>query len=211
MPDVKISVWLCGLLLVAPACAHAQVTVNQAALRQLQGLPAPAPVEAPAARPAVARPHKLYKRHIEKHLAETHAAVKPVPVVAKPAPAPKPAMPAPQPVVAKPAVPPAPPKPAIPSLATLDFAPGSAALPANAQAVLKPFCAASTPVPVIAHAPRDPNDASGAMRLSLARAFAIRDALTACGVSAANVIPRAAGPAKSGDSNQAEIGAGAKP
>lgn len=206
MPDVKISIWLCGLLLVAPAYAHAQVTVNPAALRQLQGLPEPAPVAAPAARPAMARPHKIYKRHTENH-----AAVKPVLAVAKPAPAPKPAPPAPQPVVAKPVAPPAPPKPAIPSLATLDFAPGSAALPANAQAVLKPFCAASTPVPVIAHAPRDPNDASGAMRLSLARAFAIRDALTACGVNAANVIPRAAGPAKSGDSNQAEIGAGAKP
>ncbi|WP_234730595.1 OmpA family protein [Acidocella facilis] len=203
---MKISVWLCGLLLVAPAYAHAQVTVNQAALRQLQGLPEPAPVAAPAARPAMARPHKIYKRHTENH-----AAVKPVLAVAKPAPAPKPAPPAPQPVVAKPVAPPAPPKPSIPSLATLDFAPGSAALPVNAQAVLKPFCAASTPVPVIAHAPRDPNDASGAMRLSLARAFAIRDALTACGVNAANVIPRAAGPAKSGDSNQAEIGAGAKP
>lgn len=117
--------------------------------------------------------------------------------------------------MAKPPAPPAPkpqaPKPAIPALARIEFPPGSAVLPASAASTLKPFCAAATAVPVVARAPSDPLDPSGAMRLAMARAFAIRDALTACGLPAQNIIPRAAGNVPGADNNQAQIGASAKP
>ncbi|MDE1895726.1 MAG: OmpA family protein [Rhodospirillales bacterium] len=96
-------------------------------------------------------------------------------------------------------------------VARIEFAPGSATLPAGASAALKPFCTASAPVPVIARAPTDPNDPSGAMRLSMARTFAIRDALTACGVPAQNIIPRASGSVPGADDNEALIGASAAP
>lgn len=118
---------------------------------------------------------------------------------------PKPAAPA-QPA---PAAPPA--APAIPSLAKIEFAPGSATLPANAADTLKPFCAATSEVPVVTYAPADNSDPSAAMRLSMARAFAIRDALTACGVKPQYVIPRASGPKPGADDNEALIGASAKP
>ena len=99
----------------------------------------------------------------------------------------------------------------MPSLVRIEFGPGSAVLPANAASILKPFCASATMVPVVARAPADPSDPSSAMRLSMARALAIRDALTACGVPSQNVIPRAAGSVPGADNNEALIGASAKP
>jgi hypothetical protein len=78
----------------------------------------------------------------------------------------------------------------------IGFASGSAALPASAAGALKPFCAARGQTLVIdAYAPGDPSDPSAAMRLSMSRAFALRDALAACGVPGAAIIPRADGAA----------------
>ncbi len=95
---------------------------------------------------------------------------------------------------------PAPKAPAAPALpppplaASLIFAAGSAALPANAGAALKPFCKSTELISIDAHARQAmPSDPSIAMRLSLARALAVRDALAACGVPAQNILPRALG------------------
>ncbi len=203
---MKKAFWLPGLIVLIPACAFAQVSVNPAALRQLQGLPPAAP---PAAQPAVAKPalHKAPVHH-------AHPARPVIPEPAKPAPTKPPApavAPGKPPLIPAPAPKPAAPEPAIPSLARIEFGPGSAVLPANAASTLKPFCASATMVPVVARAPADPSDPSSAMRLSMARAFAIRDALTACGVPSQNVIPRAAGNVPGADNNEALIGASAKP
>jgi outer membrane protein OmpA-like peptidoglycan-associated protein len=101
------------------------------------------------------------------------------------------------PVVAKPLVPviakPAPPAP--PANIALNFADGAATLPTNAEATLKPFCNWSGPITINAHAPADPSNPSNAMRLSMERAFAIRDALTACGVPGSRILPVADGAA----------------
>jgi len=181
-------VYLIAALCLMPACARAQVTVNPAALAQLAGIMAPTPpVVAPPARKLV---HRIVHRAV---------------VVVKP-PAPKALPPAPpvQPVVAKPvpppvAVTPPPPipvvvKPVLPKPVVLAFGAGSAALPGGAAAALQPFCAAhGTTLIIDAYAPPDPADPSAAMRLSLSRAFALRDALAACGVPAAQIIPRADG------------------
>ncbi len=140
--------------------------------------------------------------------------VKPRAVTAKPAvfkpvvPAAPPVAPAPVPVVAKPVVPAAPAvapvpvpviaKPVLPAPLVVTFSTGSAALPGDAGAGLKPFCAAKGATLIIdAYAPGDPSDPSAAMRLSLNRAFALRQALTACGVPGAQIIPRADGAAGS--------------
>jgi hypothetical protein len=45
----------------------------------------------------------------------------------------------------------------------------------------------------------DPSDPSAAPRLSMARAFALRDALMACGIPSASIIPRADGAGKNPD------------
>lgn len=92
----------------------------------------------------------------------------------------------------------------------IKFAPGSAALPAGAAASLNPFCQSPGIISIDARAPADPADASGAMRLSLARALALRDALTACGVASANIIPRALGAVPGQDDDETLLGAGAK-
>ena len=197
---MKTSLWLPCLLALIPAYGFAQVTVNSAALRQLEGLAPPAP--AVRAEPAMARPviHKPQPHHYHHAKPEAPEAIAPAPPAkpapsAKPHPAPKPALPKPVPV----------------PVARIEFAPGSAALPAGAMAALKPFCTANTPVPVVARAPTDPNDPSSAMRLSMARTFVIRDALAACGVSAQNIIPRASGSVPGADDNEALIGASAAP
>jgi len=132
-------------------------------------------------------------------------AVAPKPVVFKPVVPAAPAVaPAPMPVVAKPVVPAAPAvapvpvpviaKPVLPAPLIVTFSTGSAALPGGAGAGLKPFCAAKGSTLIIdAYAPGDPSDPSAAMRLSMSRAFALRQALTACGVPGAQIIPRADG------------------
>ncbi|WP_139284744.1 OmpA family protein [Acidocella aminolytica] len=200
---MKTSVWLPGLLALIPACGFAQVTVNPAALRQLQGLP----LIAPAVQPAVAKPHvKLPPAKPFHHTKPAKPAPLPLPPPAPPS-VPAPKVPPMVPVAPKPVAP----KPIIPTLARIQFSPGSATLPASAADTLKPFCASQRSVPVVTRAPADPSDPSSAMRLSMARAFAIRDALIACGVPAQNIIPRAAGTVPGADNNEAQIGASAKP
>lgn len=208
MPGVKKVFWLPGLIALIPTCGFAQVTVNPSALRQLEGLPAAVP--APEAQPVVAKPPvhvaPVHRAHPAKP--EKSAPSKPE----SPAPAKPPTKPlAKPPVTPAPAPKPAPPKPAVPTLVKIEFAPGSSVLPAKAASALKPFCASGAVVPVTARAPADPSDPSSAMRLSMARAFAIRDALTACGVPAQNIIPRAAGNVPGADNDEAQIGASAKP
>ncbi len=156
--------------------APAQVIFHPDALQQLRGI---APAVTPVAMQVVAP--KLHHLH---HKPVALAVTKPkqvavVPVVAKPV----------VPVIAKPA-PPAP-----PANITLDFADGAATLPANATSALKPFCSWSGTITINAHAAADPSNPSSAMRLSMERAFAIRDALTACGVPGAKILPVAAGAA----------------
>lgn len=146
------------------------------ALQQLRGI---APVVTPVAMPVVApRVHRIHHKPVVMAVAKPKQ-VAVVPVVAKPV----------VPVIAKPA-PPAP-----PANIALDFADGAATLPANAEAALKPFCNWSGPITINAHAPADPSNPSNAMRLSMERAFAIRDALTACGVPVSRILPVAAGAA----------------
>ncbi len=186
MKPYQIPLILAALL---PSLAQAQVTVNPAALAQLAGIapPPPAQVVAPVA-PPVHR-HVVHHHRLEMAVVKPAPVAKAIPVVAKPAP-----------VAAAVAVPPAPslaapaPKPVAPPHAlTVDFAPGSAALPAGTGAALKPFCESGGVISIDARAPADPNDPSVAMRLSLARAFALRDALTSCGVPSQNILPRALG------------------
>jgi len=100
------------------------------------------------------------------------------------------------------------PKPLAP--VQLSFAPGSADLPANAAAALKPFCATGGMVSIDAHAPASPADPSVAMRLSLSRAMAVKNALTACGVPAQNIVPRAMGGGPGQNDDETLIGTGAK-
>jgi outer membrane protein OmpA-like peptidoglycan-associated protein len=175
------------MVLGAVAPAAAQVTVNPAALQQLAGIAPPRPV-AVQPQPVV---HKVMFHHR-----------KPVLVVAKPlAPLPKPKPAASPPPPAK-ALPPAP-KPV-----TLSFAPGSADLPAGAALALHGFCTAPANIIIAAHAPRDASDQSAAMRLSLARALAVRDALSQCGVPPSRLIPQALGAAQGADADQTLISAG---
>jgi len=165
---------LAALSHAAPALA--QVVFNPAALVQLAGIAPPPPpaVEVPPPAPA----HHVYHHHhnlmpaVARPVPPPVVAVlaRPVPPVVKPAPAPKALTPV-----------------------GLVFAPGSAALPANAAAMLKPYCGDTGVVGIDARAPGDASDPSTAMRLSLARALAVRDALAACGVPAQNIIPRADG------------------
>ncbi|GEM_PF-2361563 len=185
MKPYQIPLILAALL---PSLAQAQVTVNSAALAQLAGIapPPPAQVVAPMPPPV---------RHVVHHHRVVVAVVKPVPVtkaipaVAKPAPIAAAVVVPPAPSLAAPA-----PKPVAPPHGlTVDFAPGSAALPASTRAALKPFCESGGVIGIDARAPADPNDPSIAMRLSLERALALRDALTSCGVPSQNILPRALG------------------
>jgi outer membrane protein OmpA-like peptidoglycan-associated protein len=126
-----------------------------------------------------------------------------VPVVAKPATA--------APVVPKPAAPAVPKPAAPPARIEIAFATGSATLPADAAARLTPFCKVSGPIVINARAPADPDDNSSSMRLSLARALAVRAVLSACGVMSQNLLPRALGAAPGGADNITEIEAGLTP
>jgi hypothetical protein len=186
-----------GLLLIAPD-AGAQVIINPAALAQLAGI-APPVVSAP---PVIReKPRKIAYRRVYRMRAKPVLAASRM--VAKPAPLP--AKPVIQPAAARPAPPPAA-KPLLP--ATIKFASGGAALPGNSAAMLKPFCAHPGGMIMIdAYAAADPSDPSSAPRLSMSRAFAIRDALTACGIPSSSIIPRANGAAKVPNPNAAEISA----
>lgn len=205
---MKQSVLLTGFLLLAPACAAAQVTVNPAALQQLAGVipppepiaaavPAPSHPHAPAARPRWRKPQggELDARRApEPH---PHPTPQPTPV---------------QQATAR-LVPPVPPKPAPPpqkplAPVTLTFAPGSAALPANATAALQPYCASKNMIAIDGRAPTDPTDLSAAMRLSLARAMAVQAALTACGVPVQKILPRALGDVPGRNENEILVGIG---
>jgi len=202
--------WVFAIVAIVfvPAVARAQVTVNPAALQQLAGFVIPASPALPPVVHHVAHrvAHKIRPRAAvvmvkppEDVLVAPKMPVTPpgppvVPVVAKPVRPPAPAVtPVPVPVIAKPVVPP-PPVQKLPVPLVVSFAAGSASLPGNEGAGLKPFCAAKGATLIIdAYAPGDPSDPSAAMRLSMSRAFALRQALTACGVPGANIIPRADG------------------
>jgi outer membrane protein OmpA-like peptidoglycan-associated protein len=173
---VKCLQALSFLLFTVPALAPAQVIFHPDALQQLRGIaPAVTPVAMQVVAPKVHRTHhKLVAAVVTKP-----KQVAMVPVVAKPL----------VPVIAKPA-PPAP-----PATIAVNFADGSAALPASAGAALTPFCTWSGTITINAHAPADPSNPSNAMRLSMERAFAIRDALTACGVPGSRILPVADGAA----------------
>ena len=205
-------------LCLLPGWGGAQVIVHQAALDQLAGIapagaapagqavvpgPAPAPMVRHVVRPV--RRKRIYAPSVvafEQPPPLPSAA--PVTQAARP-PVPAPAAPRP------PAAPPARPIPVVlppPAAAALRFAAGSAELPAGAAAILKPICTAAEPsgtVDVAAPAPASPGDPSLGMRLAMQRAFAVRDALAACGISPARIIPRAVGAAGGADPDTARI------
>ncbi|OYV39707.1 MAG: hypothetical protein B7Z81_02950 [Acidocella sp. 20-61-6] len=156
----------------------AQVSVNAAALGQLSGVAPPPAVAAPV-KPRIVHPHPAVARK-KPVAAAVLPVVTPRPPVVKPAP-PKAAVVVPVPA----AKPPAP--------VVLAFAPGSAALPAGATAALQPFCTTGFQIRIGAHAPADPTAPSVPMRLSLTRAFAVRDVLVACGLPLAQILPLALG------------------
>jgi len=182
------------LLLLSPLPALAQVTVNPAALQQLAGIEPPPPVAMAVSLPVAAPVHHwAHSAHI------TVRPLAPAQAVAGPKP--------PAPVQTAARVPP----PALPAApVALVFAPGSADLPANATAALKPFCTTPGKVAVDARAPNDPSDPSGAMRLSLARALAVQSALASCGVPPQNILPRAQGAVPGQNEDEAVIGGGPK-
>ncbi|MDD2704118.1 MAG: OmpA family protein [Acidocella sp.] len=209
------------LAVLAPGCANAQVSVNQAALQQLAGIAPPPP---PQATPAPKAPLPPKPQHHHAAVAarkppaprpkpEAPKAAAAAPEAAKPvAPGPvsvvapvKPAAPAPVPAAPTP-----PPAPAAPAPVLIKFAPDSAALPPDAAALIKPFCAVNGDITVDAHAPATPGDPSAAMRLSLARALAVHDALQACGVPAQNILPRALGAVPGQNEDEAVLGSSTK-
>jgi hypothetical protein len=194
---VKQLFLLTGFLFLAPGYALAQVTVNQAALQQLAGIEPPPPIM--ALPPAPVMHHWHHASHTAVAVAPAKPAA-PVQVSARVVP----------PKVPRPAAPALPAAPKPPAAVSLVFAPGSPDLPANATAALKPFCTAPGQVTIDARAPTDPSDPSAAMRLSLARALAVRDALSACGLSGQSIIPRALGDVPGQDEDEAVIGSGAK-
>ncbi len=198
------------LLCLVPAIAPAQVVINQAALLQLAGISPLVAVPAPASHAVV--------RHFAKRLVFHRRPPAPTAVAMILAPgstahAPPPPHPASaQPAMARP--PPLPPAPKpLPPLqpVTLQFAAGSATLPSNAPAALKPICARATGfISINATAPGNPTDPSVAMRLSMARAFAVRDALTACGIPGTQILPRALGSVPGKDENITQVIGGAR-
>lgn len=186
-------VYIAVLLSLLPLAARAQVVINQAALEQLAGVKPVAAI--PVAAPVVARPRPRPVKHIIPRVKPVVAVL--APVAAKPAPATPPA-PAPAPVPVQPVVAKPPPPPKLPpaSPVTIAFAAGDTDLPAGATAALQPICSragAGGLVMIDAYAAADGTDISAPMRKSLTRAFAVRDALTACGVPAAHIIPKADG------------------
>ncbi len=209
-----------GLLLI-PAAARAQadagVIINPAALQQLAGLTPP--VAAPAIstlNPATHKVHRIsYRRVFHKRPSATPS---PTRIVAKPAiispskpttAPPTTAQPAVMPAVVKPVaaklapVPQAAPLP-VPATIAISFTAGSSSLPATAVTTLKPLCThPAAAINIDAYAPADISDPSSAPRLSMTRAFAIRDALVACGVPSQNIIPRADGSVTGKDPNTA--------
>lgn len=209
MRPYPIALILAALL---PSLAAAQVKINPAALAQLAGIPPARPAAAPAppAKPAW-HPSRRVIRVVKP------APLKPLPApaapaVAKPVPAkaaPAKAAPA-RPAVAVPPAPalgaPAPAPVATPQALVVAFAPGSATLPAGTTAALKPFCETRGVIGIDARAPADPSDPSLAMRLSLARALALRDALTSCGVASQNILPRALGSVPGKNDDEAVLG-----
>jgi hypothetical protein len=215
-----------------PGAAIAQVSVNPAALMQLAGVPVPHPASVPETVPKA--DHVAFVRHW-RHVAANATKLKVagnatkvkkplppvvVPVVARPAPV-APKTPAVVPVVAKPATAPAAPKLVTapvapkptppPAPVDIAFATGSATLPAGAEARLAPFCKISGPIVINARAPADPDDNSQSMRLSLARALAVRASLSACGVASPDLLPRALGAAPGGAPDVTQIQAGLNP
>jgi len=179
-----------------PAVGRAQVYVNQAALDQLAGIERPA-VAPPMVKPAPAR-RVVYRPHVKppvKPAAPVQVAS--AAVVPKVVPPVKPAAPVAPAVV----------RPAYKGPVTIEFAPGSDALPAGAAAALAGVCALRVPVTVDARAADDASDPSAALRLSLARALAVKAALTGCGVPGARVLPRALGDVAGADENAVTVGA----
>ncbi len=191
---------------LAPGALAAQVSVNPAALAQLSGVSAPAPIPPPAVHAAEKTAYRSHAWH-----RRTVATVLPEPPPSPPSAVP----PAATPATARPApaaVQPAPPKPLPPpGPVSIVFAAGSATLPPGTAARLAPFCKIAGPIAVDARAPADPDDASAAMRLSLSRAMAVRAALTACGVASPNIVPRALGAAPGGAPDSTQIQAGLNP
>ncbi len=198
---------IAGFLLLLAPLARAQVIINHAALDQLAGI-SPAPPAPPVRQPPAPRRlagHEPGHGGVKVTFRPAHA--KPPRAAGSKSPAALPAAPLPAtplPAAVKPPLKPASPPALLP--AVLHFATGSAALPSAAAAILRPFCGTSAgPIFIDAHAAPDPADPSAAVRLSLSRAFAVRDALAACGIASARIIPRADGAAQSGDTDAARI------
>ena len=204
------------VLCLLPALGRAQAVIHQAALDQLAGLvPAPPPVAAPPLVPVI---HHVVRHVVRRHVVAPSAVVfdvpPPLPGAAPPPAAATPAVVRPGPAPATPAAAMARPVPAAarpspsPHAVALRFAAGSAVLPAGMAASLKPVCAAAEPSGIVnidAPAPGAPGDPSVAMRLSMQRAFAVRDALVACGISPSRIVPRATGASGGGDLDTARV------
>jgi hypothetical protein len=168
----------------------AQVMVNPAALSQLAGI---SPVLPLTAEPPPAH-HAAHRRRTIILAAQR---------LPLPPPAPAPVAVAPPPPLA--------PKPALPPATIgIKFAAGSSSLPAGAATALQQFCRSTATLGIEARAPGDPSDPSIAMRLSLARALAVRDALTACGVPSRNILPRALGAAPGQNEDETMLGIATK-
>jgi hypothetical protein len=197
---VKVFFPLFAGLFLLPVCAGAQVTVNPAALQQLAGIAAPPP-SAVAPQPVV--PPVRHFRHYHR-MALTRT--KPTPPKLPPVAARVAARVVPPPVATAHAAntPPKPPGPA--GLVHILFAAGSAALPPSATSALAPWCASTGRIGINAFAPSDPSDPSLALRLSLTRALAVRDALVACGVPTQNILPRALGSVPGQNDNETLLG-----
>jgi outer membrane protein OmpA-like peptidoglycan-associated protein len=194
---VKFFLLLALAASLLPGAAIAQVSVNSNALAQLDGVSAARPTAVPETAPSVRHTPVRHRRPVATAAKKTPVIV---PVVARAAPAaPKP----PVPPAPRPAPPPAP--------VNIAFAADSATLPAGAQTRLAPFCKVSGPIVINARAPADPGDNSHSMRLSLARALAVRAMLSTCGVAAQNIFPRALGAAPGGATDNTQIQAGLNP
>ena len=196
-----LAVWL------VPGVAVAQVSVNANALTQLSGVSA-APSSAVHKTMSSVRttPQARHPRHVEAKKPATPAAARATP------PAPKPPASVATPVTIATHVPVATSAPiAAPAPITIAFAADSATLPADARTRLAPFCKIPGPIVIDARAPADPGNNSHSMRLSLARALAVRASLNACGVASQNIFPRALGAAPGGATDNTEIQAGLNP
>jgi hypothetical protein len=72
---------------------------------------------------------------------------------------------------------------------------------------LKFYCSAHGEIGIDAYAPGSATDPSVAMRLSLARALAVRDVLVKCGVPVQSILPRALGAAPGRNEDETVVGA----